>query len=223
MNEFIEKVGPLFWVLSLLAVYAMAVVAERSLYFHRVRINTRGFLRGLSKLIKSGNFKEAQHEATKLPGPIARVVEAVVSRPKLSLADLRVVAIQSAQLEVYKIEKNVRGLLVVATVAPLVGVLGTILALVSIYTDAGFTDGKGAGSVFSKFVFEALLTSAMGLVVAIPAYLFYCYLSARSRKVIHEVERAGIETVYLICDSRGEVVDEESLDHDEEEEGKDKD
>lgn len=202
MNEFIEKVGPLFWVLGILAVYGMAVVAERFLYFQRVFINTGDFLRGLSKLIKTGNFKEAQHEATKLPGPIARVVEAVVSRPNLALADLRTVAVQSAQLEVYKIEKNVRGLLVVATVAPLVGVLGTILGLVKVYSQPGFFEGKGMGFVFSEAVFEALFTSALGLMVAIPAYLFYCYLSARARKVVHEVERAGIEAVYLICDSR---------------------
>lgn len=202
MNELIQKVGPLFWISSLLSLYGLAVIAERSLYFHRVGINTGVFLRGLSKLIKDGNFKEARHEAGRLPGPIPRVVEAVVSRPDLGLADLRVVAIQSAQLEVYKIEKNVRGLLVVATVAPLVGVLGTILGIVRIYNEPGFFDGKGSGLVFSEAVFQALLTSAFGLVVAIPAYLFYCYLSARARKVIHEVERAGIETVYLICDSR---------------------
>ena len=49
MNELIIKIGPLFWVLSVLAVYALAVVAERILYFHRIQINTGDFLRGISK------------------------------------------------------------------------------------------------------------------------------------------------------------------------------
>ena len=48
MNELIIKIGPLFWVLSVLAVYALAVVAERILYFHRIQINTGDFLRGIS-------------------------------------------------------------------------------------------------------------------------------------------------------------------------------
>ncbi len=205
MNELIDKIGPLFWVLSALVVYGMAVLAERFLYFHRVSINTGEFLRGLSQLIQDKNFKEARHEASKLPGPIARVVEAVVSRPRLTLTDLRTVALQSAQLEVYKIEKNVRGLLVVATVAPLVGVLGTVIGLIKIYMQPGFFEGRGAGFQYSESVFQALTSSALGIAIAIPAYLFYCYLSARARKVIYEVERAGIETVYLLCDSRGDM------------------
>ena len=54
MNELIIKIGPLFWVLSVLAVYALAVVAERILYFHRIQINTGDFLRGISKLVNAG-------------------------------------------------------------------------------------------------------------------------------------------------------------------------
>lgn len=202
MNEIIEKIGPLFWVLSILSVYGIAIVAERFLYFHRISINTGEFLKGISNLVKEGNFNEAQHQASRLPGPIARVIEAVVSRPFFSLNDLTGVAIQSVQLEVYKIEKNVRGLLVVATIAPLIGVLGTMIGLIKVYMSKGFFEGKGAGFLFSESVFQALMVSAMGLVVSIPAYLFYCYLSSRTRKVLHEVERAGIETVFLICDAK---------------------
>lgn len=71
MNELIIKIGPLFWVLSILAVYALAVVAERILYFHRIQINTGDFLRGISKLVNAGKTDEARHEASILPGPAA--------------------------------------------------------------------------------------------------------------------------------------------------------
>ena len=72
MSELIIKIGPLFWVLSVLAVYGLAVVAERILYFHRIQINTGDFLRGISRLVKAGNVDEARHEASILPGPEAR-------------------------------------------------------------------------------------------------------------------------------------------------------
>ncbi|MEG0143789.1 MAG: MotA/TolQ/ExbB proton channel family protein [Akkermansia sp.] len=208
MTDLIEKIGPLFWVLCVFAVYGMAVVAERFLYFHRVRINTGDFLRGLSNLIRKGSFAEARHEASKLPGPIARVVEAVISRPELPNVDLRALAQEAAQLEVFKIEKNIRGLLVVATVAPLLGVLGTIMGLIRFYSQLGIFEGRAPQIGLSQAVFEALLTSALGLVIAIPAYLFYAYMSSRARLVIHEVERAGIEVVYLICDARTENHDD---------------
>lgn len=202
MSDLIEKIGPLFWVLCALSVYGLAVIAERFLYFHRMRINTGDFLRGLSNLIRKGSFAEARHEASKLPGPIARVVESVISRPNLANDDLRALAQDAAQLEVFKIEKNIRGLLVVATVAPLLGLLGSILGLIRFYSQIGMFEGRTPNIELSQSLFEALLSSALGLVIAIPAYLFYAYMSARARLVIHEVERAGMEIVYLIGDSK---------------------
>ena len=125
MSELIIKIGPLFWVLSLLAVYGLAVVAERILYFHRIQINTGDFLRGISRLVNAGSVDEARHEASILPGPGARVVSSVLAHSGLERQELRTVAEDSVQMEVFQIEKNIRGLLVVATVSPLVGVLGT--------------------------------------------------------------------------------------------------
>ena len=202
MSDLIEKIGPLFWVLCALSAYGLTVVAERFLYFHRMRINTGDFLRGISNLIRKGSFAEARHEASKLPGPIARVVESVLSRPSLANDDLRALAQDAAQLEVFKIEKNIRGLLVVATVAPLLGLLGTILGLIRFYSQLGMFEGRTPNLDLSQALFEALLSSALGLIIAIPAYLFYAYMSARSRLVISEVERAGMEVVYLISDSK---------------------
>ena len=89
MNELIIKIGPLFWVLSVLAVYALAVVAERILYFHRIQINTGDFLRGISKLVNAGKTDEARHEASILPGPAARVVSSVLAHAGLRREELR--------------------------------------------------------------------------------------------------------------------------------------
>ena len=108
MNELIIKIGPLFWVLSVLAVYALAVVAERILYFHRIQINTGDFLRGISKLVNAGKTDEARHEASILPGPAARVVSSVLAHAGLRREELRTVAEDSVQMEVFQIEKNIR-------------------------------------------------------------------------------------------------------------------
>ncbi|MFR6353737.1 MotA/TolQ/ExbB proton channel family protein [Akkermansia sp.] len=173
MSELIIKIGPLFWVLSLLAVYGLAVVAERILYFHRIQINTGDFLRGISRLVNAGSVDEARHEASILPGPGARVVSSVLAHSGLERQELRTVAEDSVQMEVFQIEKNIRGLLVVATVSPLVGVLGTIQGLIGFYSQPGLLEGKAPTLAMSDAVFQALLSSALGLSIAIPAYLFY--------------------------------------------------
>ena len=142
------------------------------------------------------------HEASILPGPAARVVSSVLAHAGLRREELRTVAEDSVQMEVFQIEKNIRGLLVVATVSPLVGVLGTIQGLVGFYSQPGVLEGKAPSLAMSDAVYQALLSSALGLSIAIPAYLFYSYLASRSRQIVHSLERAGTEAVCLVCDAR---------------------
>ena len=205
MSEMIATMGPMFWLILFFAVLALAVLAERLFYFHRISINSGDFLRGLSALLRSGQYDECLHEARQLPGPMARVVEAVLSRPRLSRQELREIALEASEVEVYRIERNVRVLLVCATVMPLLGVLGTLLALVSFYEQPGVTDGAATAPVVAATLQQALLLSSAGIALAIPAYLFYMYLASRARKLINNVERAGLECVHIIADARDEA------------------
>ena len=206
MREMIVAMGPMFWLILFFATLALAVLAERLFYFHRININSGEFLRGLSALLRSGQYDECLHEARQLPGPMARVVEAVLSRPRLSRQELREIALEASEVEVYRIERNVRTLLVCATVMPLLGVLGTLLSLVSFYEQPGVTDGAAAAPVVAATLQQALLLSAAGIALAIPAYLFYMYLASRARKLINSVERAGLECVHIIADARDEAM-----------------
>ncbi len=202
MPDFFQTMGPIFWVMVVFAAVALAVVAERLFYFHRVSINSGDFLRGLAALLRSGQYDEALHEARELPGPMARVVEAVLSRPKLARSELRDIAREAAELEVYRVERYIRTLLSCAVVLPLLGVLGTILALVSFYEQPGITDGGAALPLVGEAIRGALMLSAAGIAMAIPCYLFYMYLASRARKIVNNVERAGLESVHIICDAR---------------------
>ncbi|MCH5285204.1 MAG: MotA/TolQ/ExbB proton channel family protein [Akkermansiaceae bacterium] len=201
-NGIIIDMGPILWLIVFFAVLALAVIAERLFYFHRVNINSGDFLRGLSALLRSGQYDEALHEVRQLPGPMARVVEAVLSRPKLARSELREIALEAAELEVFRVDRNIRTLLVCATVMPLLGLLGTILALMDFYEQPGITDGGAAIPQIAGALRHALMVSATGITLAIPAYIFYMYLAARARKIINSVERAGLECVHIICDAR---------------------
>ncbi len=202
MPDFFTTMGPMFWVMLGFASLALAVVAERLFYFHRVNINSGDFLRGLSALLRSGQYDEALHEARQLPGPMARVVEAVLSRPKLARSELRDIAREAAELEIYRIERYIRTLLTCAVVMPLLGVLGSILALISFYEQPGVTDAGAALPLVADTLMSSLSISAAGIALAIPAYLFYMYLASRARKIVNNVERAGLECVHIICDAR---------------------
>ncbi|MEZ5301590.1 MAG: MotA/TolQ/ExbB proton channel family protein [Verrucomicrobiales bacterium] len=202
MPELIAKGGPLIWLLVGCSVLSLGIFAERFLYFHRASINVGEFLQGISSLIRKKNYGEALHECAGTPGPVARVVRATIGRNDASRSELRDIAQEAGQLEVPKLEQYLPVMLTVAYVAPMIGLLGTILGMVTTFMDITSTTGFATPTDISKGVYESLITSAVGLAVAIPTYVLYSYLAAYAKSLMHDMERAGIEMVNVISDAK---------------------
>lgn len=200
----IELGGPLVWVLLGLAFVGAVCVVERLFFFHRARINVGDLLVGLAHHIQRRSFAEALHEAARAPGPVARVAHAALLRYYLDRSDLRDVVQEAGQLEVPWIEKNIRVILGVALLAPLVGMLGTMVGMLETFQKVSEQGGFTGSTELSAGVFTALITSVIGLTVATPLYLFYLYFMGRAKRLVHRIERAGIEMVHLIADAREE-------------------
>ncbi len=198
----IERGGPLVWALLGLAFIGSVCIVERLFFFHRARINVSKLLVGLSAHVKRRAFAEALHEAARAPGPVARVAHAALLRHYLSRSDLRDVVQEAGQLELPPIEKNIRVILGVTLLSPLVGMLGTLLGMMDTFQQVS-DQGSFSGSVeLTAGIYMALITSVMGLAVAVPMYLFYLYFLGRAKRLVHRIERAGIEMVHLIADAR---------------------
>ncbi len=201
----LESGGPIILLQLGLAFFGAVFVVERMFFFHRARINVGDLLVGLSNHARRKAYAEALHEAARAPGPVARVAHAVLLRHHLSRSDLRDVAQEAGQLEVPRIEKHLRGILAVALLAPLAGMLGTVLGILEMFQELGAGDQALPASELAKGVFLALVTTAVGLTIAIPAYLFYLYFVGRARRLFHRIERTGIEMVNIVCDARTET------------------
>ena len=129
----LELGGPIILLQLGLAFFGAVFVVERMFFFHRARINVGDLLVGLSNHAKRKAYAEALHEAARAPGPVSRVAHAVLLRHHMKRSDLRDVAQEAGQLEVPRIEKNLRGILAVALIAPLTGMLGTVLGLTEMF------------------------------------------------------------------------------------------
>jgi biopolymer transport protein ExbB len=198
----IEQGGPLVWVLLGLAFVGAVCVVERMFFFHRARINVGNLLVGLALHVRRRAFAEALHEAARAPGPVARVAHAALLRYYLGRQELRGVVQETGQLEVPAIEKNIRAILGVSLLAPLVGMLGTLVGMLETFQKVSEKGGFSGPAELSAGVFAALITSVLGLTVAVPMYLFYLYFLGRAKRLVHRIERAGIEMVNLIADAR---------------------
>lgn len=202
MLQFIGQGGPFAYVLALLAFVSMLLILERIFFFQKVKINVGDLLLGLANHVRKGAFAEALHEAARAPGPTARVAHAVLMRKNLPRRDLRDVAQEAGQLEVPRMERNLRAIYGVALVAPLVGMLGTVSGLVKTFMAVSEEKGFASPAEMSGGVYESLITTGLGLAIAVSVYLFYLFFYGRVKRMLHRIERTGIEMVNIICDAR---------------------
>lgn len=192
------------WLLLGCSILALAIAVERFFQFHRARVDVGELLLGLSNLIRRKNYAEALHESAGTPGPVARVVHSAIIHKDAARPELKAIVEETGQLEVPRLERYLAVLLTIAYVAPLIGLLGTILGLVQTFIQVTAGNGFATPVELSKGVYESLITSASGLVVAIPTFILYSYLATTVRSLMHDMERAGIEVVNIIVDSRAE-------------------
>jgi biopolymer transport protein ExbB len=202
MTELISKGGPLVWLLMACMGLSLAITLERLAYFHRASMNVGEFLSGLAALIRKRNFAEALQESLATRVPAGRVIHAALLRHHAPREQLKEIVQEAGQLEVPRLERYLGILNAIAHVAPLVGLLGTVVGLLNSFTNLSVTQGSATPAEVAAGVYQSLITAALGLVVAIPAYLCYAFLSARARAIMHDLERAGVEVVNLIEDAR---------------------
>lgn len=198
MIDYMQKGGPLMWLILLCSVISVAIFFERVTYYHRASIRVGELLRGLANLIARGNLAEALHETAGTPGPVARVIHAAIIRHDAARSELKEIVEEAGQLEVPKLERNLGILSTIAFVAPLIGLLGTVTGLIDAFVQISHQTGFATSEGVSTGLYKSLLTTAAGLVVAIPSSVAYSYLSARVNVLMHDMERGGIEIVNLL-------------------------
>lgn len=204
MIDLINKGGPLMWLLLGCSILTVAITLERYFYFHRARIDVGDLLHGLRNLVRNRNYAEALHECAGTPGPVARVIHSALIRHDAPRGELKEIVQESGQLEVPKLEKYLAVILSIAYVAPLIGLLGTVLGLVNTFVQINAAGGYATAAEISKGVYTSLISSAAGLMVAIPSFVLFSFLRAYVKTLMHDMERAGIEIVNIICDLRNE-------------------
>ncbi len=195
--------GPVMWPIFLCSVFACAIVLEKFWYMQRIKIDTQKFLDNVLDTMKRRSTKEALALCDSVKSPIANILKAGIlkyDRPRAQIIE----AIEDASLyEIPRIEKNLPALATIAHVAPLLGLLGTATGMVRcfqmIQAKARVFNAVSPGDLAGG-VWEALLATVAGLVVAIPAFIAYNYLAGRVNNCILEMEKASTELVNFLTE-----------------------
>jgi biopolymer transport protein ExbB len=205
MIEFIQKGGPIMYVILLCSIVAFAVVIERFLQLRRARIDTDKFMNDISNLLKRNRIMEAIDMCNQTPGPISQVVKAGILKHDRSKPEIREAIEDSAVGEIPILEKNLSMLATVAHIAPLLGLLGTVTGMVRAFQ---VIEQKATAlqpvnpKDLAGGIWEALLTTVFGLCVAIPTYVAYNYFVTKVNGFVLEMEKSATDLVNLLAARR---------------------
>ncbi|MBC2602251.1 MotA/TolQ/ExbB proton channel family protein [Puniceicoccus vermicola] len=193
-----QQGGPVMWPLLIISVFGFIFFVERTLFLHQGQIQVRTFVDGIQNLLRKGRLAEALAVCEETPGPIPNVVKAALLNYDAPISRIRG-AIQSAALiEIPILERRIGTIAAIARIAPILGLLGTILA----GYDAFFifqNEGAYANpSDFAGAISQALLTTIAGLAIAAMAHLAHHFLHGRLRAVVHDMESVGHDLLQWI-------------------------
>lgn len=190
------------WVLLGLGLLGLMLAIERTLYLHRGQIRSTAFIGGIKNILAKRRIVEALTVCEETPGPVAAVVKAALLHADDSAEVMRFHVQEAAIVELPALERRLGSIAAIAQVAPLVGLLGTVLGFVT--TFLAFEKDYATASALSKGMWQALLCTVGGLMLAIPAHLAHHFLTGRVRAIVRDVEWAGNEIMkYLLTDYRG--------------------
>ncbi|MET0086784.1 MAG: MotA/TolQ/ExbB proton channel family protein [Sedimenticola sp.] len=184
--ELIAKGGPVIWILAGYSSVGLAIVIERYLLFFRLQKLPRTFYSDLDRLLERADAE--QHVST-LKGPEARVIQSMVSAHNQGVRDLQGVGARIRAQELQRMEWGLRTLGVLGNTAPLLGLLGTITGMIKAFMVIEQAGGKVDAQALAGGIWEAMITTGVGLAVAIPLVILLHFLEGAVERRAQGMER----------------------------------
>jgi len=200
LPPFLTHGGPMIWVIVFASAVAIAVFVERVLHYHRAQINSMEFLNGVRNVLKRENVVEALSICDATPGPVARLVKVAILNRDRGREGVREALEEAGLVEVPPLEEKLNLLATIAQIAPLLGLLGTALGFIRVFSKLQEQGTMANVQQLSGGVWEALICTAAGLAVAIPCYAAYNYLVSRVNAIVLDMEKAATEIVNIVTE-----------------------
>ena len=198
MLNWIQSAGPVMWLILGGGFIALIVFLERLFHLHRAQIQIDDFINGIINNLKHGNELEAITICDQTAGPVALLVRTAIINSREKKEDL-IKAVQMAGIkEIPRLERHTNLLITLAQVLPMLGLLGTVLGLLTMLFSMQQGSPVAELSNLAGGLWTALLTTAAGLITGIPAYAGYHLLISRVESIALDMEQATSEIVCFL-------------------------
>ena len=190
MVELFVKGGPFMWPLLLMLFFGLVVAFERFWTLSKAQINSKEFFAQIQEALKQGGPEAAAEVCSNTRGPVASVLHAGLLRLDRGLDHVEKAITESGAVEMAFLEKGMVWLSTVANIAPLLGFLGTVSGMIGAFESIAAA-GDVEPSIVASGISEALITTASGLVIAIPIQAFHNYFVSKIDKIIIDMQESS--------------------------------
>jgi len=204
--------GKLMWAILACSVVALAFVIERwiALHLHQDNVVNNATYNETIRLLEAEGPDDARSYAADHDSPMSRVIWAVLSCADSPRAEMESIVENAGARELWELQRNAKPLGIISNVAPLLGLLGTVIGIIRAFSDVATEAGAiGNPKMLATGIYEALITTAAGLSVAIPAYLFYHFFRSRADALVRDIEEKALGLIAAIFDVRGKTDSQE--------------
>lgn len=196
----VQQGGPLMIPIAVCSLILLAFVLERAISLRRGRVIPRPFVKRFLKQLRDGELDrdQALELCDDSRSPVAQVFAGAIRKWGRPAVEVEQAIIDSGERVTNGLRRYLRVINGVATVTPLLGLLGTVVGMIRAFNNIATADALGRPELLAKGISEALLTTAAGLSVAIPALIFYLFFVSRVDKLIIDIDSMGQEVVNVI-------------------------
>ena len=199
MWEIIEAAGWPVWLLIITSVYGLAIILERAWSLRSSSIAPKNLSKEVFSMIQQGTIKKQSLDEISLSSPLGEILATAIRNQSSSLEVLKDAIDEVGENVAFNLEKNINSLGTISTVAPLLGLFGTIVGMVELFSS--FTSSGHDVAVFARGISVALYNTAGGIVVAVPAMIAYRYYRSKVDHLLNDMEQQALRLVEIL---RGE-------------------
>ena len=205
--DILSSGGPVMIPLAILSLVAMAIVIERLWMLRASKFMQPTTVATLTELLAGRQFKQAIDFCKRNPGPYADLVATLVEHRNAPYDELKQIMEDTARHRLNSLQRGLAALGTIVAGAPLLGLLGTVIGMIKIFSVVA-TAGSQVTEALSLGISEALVTTASGLIIAIPALFTHSFLEARAGAIVAEMEIRLIDLLHFVRRSENDKDDE---------------
>jgi biopolymer transport protein ExbB len=203
--EIIYKGGIMMIPIAICSVLAVAAFIERYWALRKININSRTFMLQVKNLVYRKKVEEAVILCKETPGPVAAITLAALLKREKPREEMKEAIESAGKTAIFKLEKNLGVLGNVAAIAPMFGFLGTVTGMITAFMQIQVRGGNVDASVLAGGIWEALITTAAGLIVGIPALMAHNFIVSKVEHHVFEMQENSTDLLDLMLEKEAGV------------------